>query len=162
MRQGVGLVLALCSSIHRDASPSNPQPQPGPSSHLVIDVTICKHSVEVLDTFLSIPVIVVFQALLYCSHIHWLLDDLVVILQHTVRTGQVSTATSALTDGQPAACTQVRPQAPTSPSQKEPEHGRTLNTRWQPEKRVSSEHHPCADRLPPPILLPLNLGYSVL
>ena len=46
---------------------------------LVIDVTICKHSVEVLDTFLSIPVIVVFQALLYCSHIHGCFNNLIVI-----------------------------------------------------------------------------------
>lgn len=54
---------------------------PTPISHLVVDVTICKHSVEVLDTFLSIPVIVVFQALLYCSHIHRRFNDLIVILE---------------------------------------------------------------------------------
>lgn len=54
---------------------------PAPTSHLVVDVTICKHSVEVLDTFLSIPVIVVFQALLYCSHIHRCFNDLIVILE---------------------------------------------------------------------------------
>ena len=54
---------------------------PAPASHLVVDVTICKHSVEVLDTFLSIPVIVVFQALLYCSHIHRCFNELIVILE---------------------------------------------------------------------------------
>lgn len=67
------------------SSPLFPSPQgswtPATTSHLVVDVTICKHSVEVLDTFLSIPVIVVFQALLYCSHIHRRFNDLIVILE---------------------------------------------------------------------------------
>ena len=66
---------------------------PAPTTHLVVDVTICKHSVEVLDTFLSIPVIVVFQALLYCSHIHRCFNDLIVILQR--RESKKANVTSA-------------------------------------------------------------------
>lgn len=61
---------------------------PTPTSHLVVDVTICKHCVEVLDTFLSIPVIVVFQAFLYCSHIHRCFNDLIVILGSRKSKGQ--------------------------------------------------------------------------
>lgn len=89
--------LCPLSSSHQTPIPLTPSPclglqafspfpplAPGhlaPTSHLVVDVTICKHSVEILDTFLSIPVIVVFQALLYCSHIHRRFNDLIVILE---------------------------------------------------------------------------------
>lgn len=84
-------LVGLWSHLHPAPLPNGfqtcpPPPLPSPSlsaptSHLVVDVTICKHSVEVLDTFLSIPIIVVFQALLYCSHIHRCFNDLIVILE---------------------------------------------------------------------------------
>lgn len=48
---------------------------------LVVDVAVCEHRVEVLDTLLGIPVVVVLQAFFYRAHVHRGLDDLIVVLQ---------------------------------------------------------------------------------
>ena len=48
---------------------------------LVVDVAVCEHGVEVLDTLLGIPVVVVLQAFFYRAHVHRGLDDLIVVLQ---------------------------------------------------------------------------------
>lgn len=55
------------------------------SSYLIVDVTVCKHRVKVLDTFLSIPVVVILQAFLYCSHVHRCFNYLIIILQRAER-----------------------------------------------------------------------------
>lgn len=55
------------------------------SSYLVVDVTVCKHRVKILDTFLSIPVVVILQAFLYCSHVHRRFNYLIIILQRAER-----------------------------------------------------------------------------
>lgn len=47
---------------------------------LVVDVAVSEHCVKVLDTLLGIPVVVVLQALFYRAHVHWSLDDLVIVL----------------------------------------------------------------------------------
>lgn len=51
-----------------------------PGLYLVVNVTICKHGVEVLHTFTGAPVVVMLQALLDGSHVHWVLDNFVIIL----------------------------------------------------------------------------------
>lgn len=48
---------------------------------LVVDVAVREHCVEVLDTLLSIPVVVVLQAFFYRAHVHRSLDDLIVVLE---------------------------------------------------------------------------------
>lgn len=48
---------------------------------LVVDVAVCEHCVEVLDTLLGVPVVVVLQAFLYRAHVHRSLDDLIVVLE---------------------------------------------------------------------------------
>lgn len=48
--------------------------------YLVINVTVCKHGVEILHTFTGTPVIVVFQALLDRPHVHGVFYDFVIIL----------------------------------------------------------------------------------
>lgn len=49
-------------------------------ANLVIDVAVCEHCVEVLDTFLGIPVVIVLETLFYRPHVHRSLDDLIVVL----------------------------------------------------------------------------------
>lgn len=48
---------------------------------LVVDVAVCEHCVEVLDTLMGIPVVVVLQTFFYRAHVHRYLDDLVVVLK---------------------------------------------------------------------------------
>lgn len=48
--------------------------------YLVINVTVCKHGVEILHTFTGTPVIVMFQALLDRPHVHGVFYYFVVIL----------------------------------------------------------------------------------
>lgn len=50
------------------------------SPHLVIDIAVCEHGVEVLHALSCPPVVVVLQAPFDRPHVHGLLDDLVVIL----------------------------------------------------------------------------------
>lgn len=57
----------------------------GNFSYLIVDVAVCKHRVKILDTFLSVPVVVILQALLYCSHIHRSFNYLIIILQRAKR-----------------------------------------------------------------------------
>lgn len=52
----------------------------GPVADLVVDVAVCEHCVEVLDTLLGIPVVVVLQTFFYRAHVHRGLDDLIVVL----------------------------------------------------------------------------------
>lgn len=52
-----------------------------PAADLVVDVAVSEHCVEVLDTFLGVPVVVVLQTFFYRAHVHRGLDDLVVVLQ---------------------------------------------------------------------------------
>lgn len=52
-----------------------------PMADLVVDVAVCEHCVEVLDTLLGIPVIVVLQTFFYRAHVHRDLDDLIVVLK---------------------------------------------------------------------------------
>lgn len=46
----------------------------------VVNVTVGKHRIEILDTFFATPVIRIFQPFFYCAQIHWLLDNFVIIL----------------------------------------------------------------------------------
>lgn len=48
--------------------------------YLVVYVAVGKHSVEVLDTFLGIPVVTVLKPFLDCSHVHRIFDNCVVVL----------------------------------------------------------------------------------
>ena len=57
----------------------------GNFSYLIVDVAVCKHRVKILDTFLSVPVVVILQAFLYCSHIHRSFNYLIIILQKAKR-----------------------------------------------------------------------------
>lgn len=50
-------------------------------THLVVDVAVCEHGVEVLYTLLGVPVVIVLQASLYGAHVHRYLDDLIVVLK---------------------------------------------------------------------------------
>ena len=50
---------------------------------LVVDIAVCKHCVEILHTVLSRPVLARLQLLFYCAKVHWMLDNLVVILKMT-------------------------------------------------------------------------------
>lgn len=48
--------------------------------HLVVDVAVGEHSVEVLQTLCGTPVVVVLQPLLNSAQVHWWRYDVVVIL----------------------------------------------------------------------------------
>lgn len=48
---------------------------------LVVDVAVGEHGVEVLYTFLGVPVVIVLQTSLYGTHVHRCLDDLIVVLK---------------------------------------------------------------------------------
>lgn len=50
-------------------------------AHLVVDVAVGEHGVEVLDALAGTAVVVVLQPLLDGAHVHGLLDDLVVVLR---------------------------------------------------------------------------------
>lgn len=54
-------------------------------AHLVVDVAVGEHGVEVLDALTGAAVVVVLQALLDGSHVHGLLDDLVIVLEQRAR-----------------------------------------------------------------------------
>jgi len=49
--------------------------------YLVVNVAVCEHGGEVVDTFLGVAVVMVLQPLLDGSHVHGVLDNIVVILQ---------------------------------------------------------------------------------
>lgn len=49
--------------------------------YLVIYVAIGKHRVEVLDTFLGVPVVTILKPFLDCSHVHRIFDYCVVVLK---------------------------------------------------------------------------------
>lgn len=49
--------------------------------YLVVYVAVGKHCVEVLDTFLGIPVVTVLKPFLDCSHVHRILNYCVVVLK---------------------------------------------------------------------------------
>lgn len=55
-------------------------------SHLVVDVAVSKHGVEVLDALAGAAVVVVLQPFLDGAHVHGLLDDLVVVLGQRIFT----------------------------------------------------------------------------
>lgn len=48
--------------------------------YLVVDVTIGEHCVEVLHCLTGTPVIIILQSFLYGSHVHGVLDHLMVVL----------------------------------------------------------------------------------
>lgn len=50
-------------------------------AHLVIDVAIGEHGVEVLNAFTRTAVEIILQTLLDGPHVHGLLDDFMIILQ---------------------------------------------------------------------------------
>lgn len=54
-------------------------------TNLVVDVTVGEHGVEVLHGLAGAPVIVVLQAFLDGSHVHGVLDHLVVVLHTRMR-----------------------------------------------------------------------------
>ena len=106
-RQGLsarlGRTLGLSESCCKAPSPAGtgqpqagppPQASPGrgqltgacrahatPSSYLVINITICKHGVEVLHTFTRAPIIIILQSLLNSPHIHGVFYYLMIILR---------------------------------------------------------------------------------
>ena len=47
---------------------------------LVVDVAVGEHCVEVLDTLLGVPVVVVLETFSYRAHVHRNLYDLIVVL----------------------------------------------------------------------------------
>lgn len=54
-------------------------------AYLVVDVTVGEHGVEVLHGLAGAPIIVVLQAFLDGSHVHGVLDHLVVVLHTQMR-----------------------------------------------------------------------------
>lgn len=54
-------------------------------SHLVVDVAIGEHGVEVLNAFTSTAVEIILQTLFDGPHVHGLLDDFMVILKRKNR-----------------------------------------------------------------------------
>lgn len=54
-------------------------------AHLVVDIAVGEHGVEVLDALAGAAVVVVLQTFLDGSHVHGLLDDLVVVLGQQTR-----------------------------------------------------------------------------
>lgn len=48
---------------------------------LVVNIAVCEHCTEVLDTLLGIPVVVVFKTFFYRAHVHRILYDLIVVLE---------------------------------------------------------------------------------
>ena len=128
-------------------SPLLPSPQgswtPATTSHLVVDVTICKHSVEVLDTFLSIPVIVVFQALLYCSHIHRRFNDLIVILERKRAKGQCHLPSHAAFIGGPVDLTPGTQMRATAQTEAVPRSQQAISTGIQDKVRIREEFLTC-------------------
>lgn len=51
--------------------------------YLIVDVAVSEHGVEVLHGLTGTPVIVVLQTFLNGSHVHRVLDHLVVVLELT-------------------------------------------------------------------------------
>ena len=49
-------------------------------TRLIVHVAIGKHCVKILNAFLGTVVIITLQPLLYGSKIHWMLDNVVIIL----------------------------------------------------------------------------------
>lgn len=49
--------------------------------YLVVNVAVGKHGIEILNTFLGVPVVAVLKSLLDCSHIHRNFNNLVVVLK---------------------------------------------------------------------------------
>ena len=49
--------------------------------YLVVNVAVGEHGCEVVDTFLGIPVVMVFKPFLDCSHVHRIFDNIVVVLE---------------------------------------------------------------------------------
>jgi len=49
-------------------------------SRLVVSVAVGEHAIEVRNALLRTTVMSRLKALLNCSHVHWMLDDLVIIL----------------------------------------------------------------------------------
>lgn len=49
--------------------------------YLVVDITVGEHGVEVLHGLTGTPVIIVLQTFLDGSHVHRVLDHLVVVLE---------------------------------------------------------------------------------
>ncbi len=50
-------------------------------SYLVVDVTVGEHGVEVLHGLTGAPVVIVLKTFLNSSHVHRVLDHLVVVLE---------------------------------------------------------------------------------
>lgn len=50
--------------------------------YLVINITVCEHSVEILHAFTSCPVVIILKSLLDRPHVHWVLDDFVIVLKN--------------------------------------------------------------------------------
>lgn len=49
--------------------------------YLVVNVAVGKHGIEILNTFLGVPVVAVLKSLLDRSHIHRNFNNLVVVLK---------------------------------------------------------------------------------
>lgn len=49
-------------------------------SYLVIYITVCEHSVEILHAFTSCPVVIILKSLLDRAHVHWVLDNFMIVL----------------------------------------------------------------------------------
>lgn len=52
----------------------------GHTGYLVVDVAVGKHGVEVVNTFLGVPVVTVLKPFLDRSHVHRAFYDLVIVL----------------------------------------------------------------------------------
>jgi len=51
-------------------------------ARFVVSVTVGEHSVEVRNALLCRAIVSRLQTLLYCTHVHRMFDDLVIILQN--------------------------------------------------------------------------------
>lgn len=65
----------------------------GPISiYLVIYITVCEHSVEILHAFTSCPVVIIFKSLFDRAHVHWVLDDFMIVLNNRTCSQRMITA----------------------------------------------------------------------
>lgn len=51
------------------------------ADYLIVDVAVGKHGVEIVNTFLGVPVVTVLKPFLDCSHVHWAFNYFIIVLK---------------------------------------------------------------------------------
>lgn len=69
-------------------------------AHLIVDVAICEHGVEVLHALACTPIVGILQPLLDGAHVHGALDYLMIILQDNNRRLWLETGASCTSSQQ--------------------------------------------------------------